>query len=65
MNNQEKSTRRTEAAEASKKAILDAAEALFAQTGTICQPLRQTLTRWLNSLVVRFFLFIIRSSYNE
>src|SRR5260221_9926531 len=33
MNSREKSTRRTEAAEASKKAILDAAEALFAERG--------------------------------
>src|SRR5713101_224216 len=33
MNSREKSNRRTKAAEASKKAILDAAEALFAEQG--------------------------------
>src|SRR6266478_8274291 len=45
MNSREKRTRRTEAAEASKKAILDAAEALFAEQGYEAASLQEICDR--------------------
>jgi len=45
MNSREKRTRRTEAAEASKKAILDAAEALFAEQGYEATSLQEICDR--------------------
>src|SRR5260370_16546191 len=45
MNSREKSNRRTEAAETSKKAILDAAEALFAEQGYEATSLQEICDR--------------------